>query len=292
MAGATIPVVAVAAERRNQEQAALLERYGLEVMLFPLLRTEGGEADLLRAATGQLVAAPPDFFIANTGYGMRTWFELAAKWGLLDRLTASLSGHTFIAARGAKALGELRRAGLDAAYKAAGETLGEVAERLLAEGVAGKSVAVQAHGENELRATTTGAEEPANEHSDIVSRLREAGGEVHCVHVYRMEPAGKEVANGLVDATVSGKVAAVVFTASPQLQVLFMAAAGAGKRQELLAAFNERGTVAACIGEVCAGAARAEGIATPFVPEHPRLGSLIRGLASHLGTTGPGLADS
>jgi uroporphyrinogen-III synthase len=62
--------------------------------------------------------------------------------------------------------------------------------------------------------------------------------------------------------------------------VLF-AAAGDNARA-LAQAFNS-GVLAACVGPVCAQAARALGIAEPLVPPHPRLGSLVTALTERLG---------
>ena len=139
--------VAITADRRRDEQAVLMERLGVEVIMFPLLQTRPEDATVLRALTEKLVQEPPDYLVANTGYGMRTWLASTAEWGLQDGLVSALGSRTAIAARGAKALGELRKAGLDAWYKAPGETLEEVVARLRGEDLAGRSVVVQLHGE-------------------------------------------------------------------------------------------------------------------------------------------------
>src|SRR5581483_9104506 len=118
--------VAVTADRRRDEQVVLLSRLGLKVRQFPLLRTSPANQDLLRSLTRALIERPPDLLLANTGYGMRTWFGLARDWGLLENLVKALAGTTLIGARGAKSLGELRRGGLDGAYRAPSETLDEV----------------------------------------------------------------------------------------------------------------------------------------------------------------------
>jgi|SRR5579875_1000751 len=257
--------VAVTAGRRHDEQAALLGHLGLEVVSFPLLRTAPEGAAALQERTEQICARPPAYFVANTGYGMRSWFKMAAKWGLLEQLVNALSHESAIAARGAKALGELRKVGLDAFYKAGGGTLDEVADRLLEEDLVGKEVVVQLHGERQ---------------APSLGRLAEAGARLGYLSVYRTAGAGGATASALVKAVVGGKVQAVTFTAAPQLQVLFE---GAGPlRPALVAAFNEGGVVAACIGPVCAAEARAQGIAEPLVPPHPRLGALAKALAQRL----------
>ncbi len=259
--------VAVTADRRRDEQAVLLERLGLEVLLFPLLRTEAEDSASLQALTRQLCRQPPDYFVANTGYGMRTWLQLAGQWGLQEPLVQVLSTRSTIAARGAKALGELRKVGLDAWYKAPGETLEEVVARLGQEDLEGASVVVQLHGEPP---------------STLLTRLQQAGAQVTYLPVYRMTGSGAHAASDLISTVLSHGTDAVTFTAAPQVDALAGAADAQGLTVPLLEAFNDGGVVAACIGPVCAEAARAAGIGQPLVPEHPRLGSLANALAGDL----------
>ena len=259
--------VAITADRRRDEQAALLQRSGLEVRVFPLLLTHSDDTGALRGLTERIIEAPPDHLVANTGYGMRTWFGLAGEWGVREELVAALKARTAIAARGAKALGELRKVGLDAWYKAPDETLAEVVDRLLPEGLEGKSLVFQLHGE------------PSDE---AVARLRDAGAEVTCLPVYRMGAGGKTIAHALTREVLEGSIDAVTFTAAPQVEALVRSARSDGTSAGLLSAFNVEGVTAACIGDVCAGAARSSGVEAPLVPEHTRLGSLASALASHL----------
>ena len=251
--------VAVTADRRRDEQAVLLERLGVEVLMFPLLRTEPDDEGALRGLTERVVKEPPDYLLANTGYGMRTWLALAAEWGRQEDLVSSLGSSTAIAARGAKALGELRKVGLDAWYKAPGETLEEVVTRLTEEDLAGASVVVQLHGE------PPGA---------VVKRLETAGARVSYLPVYKMGGTGDAAAAALIGTLLEGAIDAVTFTAAPQVEVLTAVSRTLGALEAVLAAFNVGGVVAACIGPVCAATARKEGILGPFVPEHSRLRSL------------------
>jgi uroporphyrinogen-III synthase len=259
--------VAITADRRRDEQAVLMERLGVEVLMFPLLRTEPEDPGALRALTEEMIGQPPDYLLANTGYGMRTWLALAAGWGRQEQLVAALRPKTAIAARGAKALGEVRKAGLDAFYKAPGETLEEVVARLSEEDLAGKSVVVQLHGE------------PPGE---TVGQLERAGAKVSYLPVYRMGGGGAEAAGGLVETLLQGAADVVTFTAAPQVEALTAAAATRGVLRAVLDSFNGGGVVAACIGPVCAAAALAEGISMPLVPEHPRLGSLTSAVGQAL----------
>jgi uroporphyrinogen-III synthase len=259
--------VAITADRRRDEQAVLLERLGVEVLMFPVLQTQPEDAGRLRALTEKVVQEPPDYLLANTGYGMRTWLGLAAEWDVLDGLVFALRSKTTIAARGAKALGELRKVGLDAWYKAPGETLEEVVGRLAGEELAGRSVLVQLHGE---------APGPT------LADLELGGASVSYLPVYRMGGGGAQALDRLVETLLDGEADVVTFTAAPQVQALKGAAAARGVLGPVVGGFNEGGVVAACIGPVCAGAARAEGILSPLVPEHSRLGSLATAIGAEL----------
>jgi uroporphyrinogen-III synthase len=260
--------VAVTADRRRDEQATLLLRHGLDVRMHPLLSTRREDDGVLVAVTQALVKEPPDLLVANTGYGMRTWMETARQAGLAQPLAAALTERgTTIAARGAKALGELRKAGLDARFKAASETLDEVVSWAIELGVAGRRVAFQLHGE------------ASTPHLD---RLRAAGADLIVVPVYQMGEGAAGTGAALAQAVVEGEVDVVTFTAAPQVEALLDVAAGLGRLGAVLAGFNYGAVIAACIGPVCAAAAGDAGITQPLVPEHPRIGSLASAVTSAL----------
>jgi uroporphyrinogen-III synthase len=152
--------VAVTADRRRDELAALLERRGAKVVLAPALRIVPIADDLmLRAQTEDLMAAPPTIAFVSTGIGLRGWFEAAEGWGLADGLGAAL-GHGYLIARGAKARGALHAAGLTDQWSPASESCEEVLAHLLDRGVAGERIAVQLHGDDQ---------------PDFVAALRAAG---------------------------------------------------------------------------------------------------------------------
>ena len=203
---------------------------------------------------------------------MQSWLGAARDWGLYAALAEALRAGTVIVARGAKALGALRKAGLDAAYKAPGETMSEVVAWLLARDLRGVSVAVQLHGE------APGAD---------LARLSAAGAEPIWLPVYTMSSAGRQAAADLVQNLLSSRLDAVTFTAAPQVEALVAAAEEMERLADVLAVFNSGMVVAACIGEVCATRAREVGLAHPLVPEHPRVGSLARALGEHFARKSP-----
>src|SRR5437763_6727738 len=97
--------IGVTADRRWEEQAELLKRRGATVLHGPSIRTlPVGADDELRATTELLIPRPPDFFLANTGIGVRSWMAAADSWALGTDLLRALAGAR-IYARGAKASG-------------------------------------------------------------------------------------------------------------------------------------------------------------------------------------------
>jgi uroporphyrinogen-III synthase len=254
--------VAITADRRADEQAVLLRRLGVDVIQAPALRTlvvpGGGEA--LRARVEALVANPPDYLVANTGIGVRTLFEQAGEWGLDDDLRQALSP-VRILARGPKAAGALRLAGLEVWWRAPGEQLAEVTNHLLGLGVGGARVVFQRHGD---------------ERQALTAALVAAGAQVEEIEVYRWDlPADDTAVRALVDACCDGSVDAVTFTAAPAVRYLFDVADRFGRAGALTDALNHD-VVVGCVGPVCAKAAATEGVTSSVVPDHWRLGSLVR----------------
>lgn len=261
-------VVGVTADRRSDDQAVMFGRLGARVIQAPVLRTvKVPDPDGLRRRTAELIAAPPDYLIANTGIGMRTWMACAEEWGLDSDLRRAL-GRVRIATRGPKAAGALSSAGLDSWWRSSTEQLGEVVDRLVAEDLTGRRVAFQLHGDD-------GA--------DVTRRLAGAGAAVATIPVYAWgPPADPARVEDLVRHCVAGGVDAVTFTAGPQVEALLAAADRSGRREAVVDAFNRADVVAGCIGPVCAASATAAGISDPLVPANWRLGSLVRAVAEAL----------
>src|SRR3954451_10268612 len=102
--------VAVTAERRREEMAALLKRRGARVVtasaitIVPLV-----DDDALHAATAACIGLVPDIVVATTGIGFRGWLEAAEGWGMGESLRAALRGAKLVA-RGPKPCGAIRAA--------------------------------------------------------------------------------------------------------------------------------------------------------------------------------------
>jgi uroporphyrinogen-III synthase len=266
--GLTGRTIGVTADRRGDDQAVMFRRLGAEVIQSPTIATtKVPDPDLLRARTEQLVQRPPDYLIADTGIGIRTWMASAGEWGIADELTGALS-QSRIASRGPKATGALTSLGLPIWWRSPKEQLDEVIDYLIAQRIEGRHVAFQLHGDD-------GAE--------FVARLEGAGATVTTVPVYVWtEPPDPGPAFGLIKRCCDGEVDAVTFTAGPQVRGLMRLASEIGQREALRQTFNSGRTMAACVGPVCAAAAQVEGIAEPLVPDNWRLGSLVKAVAEAL----------
>ena len=258
--------VAVTAARRHEELTALLQRRGARVVEAPAIRIiPTGDDVELRAATEECIAVPADVVVATTGIGFRGWMEAADGWGLGEQLRGRLADAELLT-RGPKAKGAVRAAGLAEAWAPASESTDEVLARLLAEGVKGRRIAVQLHGE------------PL---PDFVDALTGAGATVVQVPVYRWVPARDiRPLQRLVEQVVAGQVDCVTFTSAPAVASLLRVARDDGRETSLLAALRG-GVLAACVGPVTAAPLERLGVPT-VQPERARLGALVRTVVEEL----------
>ncbi|MFC8242268.1 uroporphyrinogen-III synthase [Streptomyces chartreusis] len=264
--------VGVTAARRADELGALLQRRGAVVLHAAALRIVplADDSELL-AATKEIIQRTPDVVVATTAIGFRGWIEAADGWGLGEDLLERLRGVELLA-RGPKVKGAVRAAGLTEEWSPSSESMAEVLDRLLEEGVEGRRIAIQLHGE------------PL---PGFVESLRAGGAEVLGVPVYRwLPPEDIGPVDRLLDAAVSRGLDAVTFTSAPAAASLLSRAEKRGLLPELLAAFAHD-VVPACVGPVTALPLQALGVDT-VQPERFRLGPLVQLLCQEL----PGRARS
>jgi uroporphyrinogen-III synthase len=275
--------VAVTADRRRDELASLLEVHGARVVLAPALRIVPLADDTrLRAATRTLLERPPDVVVANTGIGMRGWLEAAEGWGLGEALRARLSA-AYLVARGPKAKGALRAAGLTEAWSPESESNADVLEHLLrvktvvgaspngqarrgsgSAPLSGQRVAVQLHGEPQ---------------EEFCGALTAAGAEVVEVPVYRWAPpVDPTPLQRLVDLITNRLVDAVTFTSAPAVGSLLRAA---GPETDAVLEALRTDVLAGCVGPVTAAPLRRYGVPV-LAPARARLGALALALVEEL----------
>lgn len=263
--------VGVTAARRAEEFGALLERRGARVVHGPAIRTVPlADDSRLREATEALIDGPPDMVVTTTAVGFRGWTEAAQSWDLGSALLDRLAGAE-IYTRGPKVRGAVRAAGLREVWSPASESTPEVQERLLAQGVAGRRIAVQLHGD------------PL---AGFVAALREAGADVVPVPVYRwLPPLDPAPLDRLTDDVIARRIDALTFTSAPAVSSLLERAGRRGVREALVTALRED-VLAACVGPVTAAPLADAGV--PSVqPDRFRLGPLVQVLCAQLPQRAP-----
>ena len=257
--------------RRAEELSALLRRNGAEVCSAPAINMIAlPDDDELHANTEALIAEPPDILVAHTGIGMRGWLAAAEGWGLANQLIAALS-LARIVARGPKATGALRAAGLHEEWSPKSESSTELLKYLLDAGVSGMRIAVQLHG----------AAEAWDPFPEFVGGLRSAGAEVVPIRVYRWKstPLGGEF-DQLVTAIARRQFDAVSFTSAPAAAAVLERSRDLDVEDQLLQALRTD-VHAMCVGPVTSQPLIRKGVPTSS-PERMRLGALARHIAEEL----------
>ncbi|MEB3020308.1 uroporphyrinogen-III synthase [[Mycobacterium] crassicus] len=263
--------VAVTSARRADELCALLERHGATVRATPAITmVDLTDDDELHQRTAALIAEPPDILVALTGIGFRGWIAAAEGWGLADELTKALSTARVVA-RGPKAVGALRAAGLPEEWSPESESSAATLEYLLESGVAGHRIAVQLHG-------STDGWDPEPE---LLDRLRAAGADVVPIRVYRWQAAGPGGEFDQLTAQIAQRqFDAVSFTSAAAVMATLTRAAALGLSDALLGALRSD-VHAMCVGPVTARPLECLGVPTSS-PRRMRLGALARHIIDEL----------
>lgn len=258
--------IGVTSHRRSQDLIEALERRGAEVLHAPALKIAPVQEDLsLIEDTRAIIEARPDLCIATTAYGMRRWCEAADTFGIGEQLLETL-GATRMFVRGPKARGAVRAAGLADVGISSDETTATLVDMLLAEGVRGKTVAVQLHGYTDVRQ---------------LERLRMSGATVLTVTPYRwVKPDGADRLPRLIEAACSGNLDVLTFTSAPAVDAMWSTAHEMGLYKQLVESLKT--TVAtAVVGPITAQPLIDAGL-QPLVPDRFRMGALIRLVVEHL----------
>lgn len=259
-------VVVIAADRRSADLAAALERRGAVVRCAPPLSIVPAiDDDELIARTRELIAEPPDVVVVTTGVGLRGWMDAVDQSDLHASLTTALSGARFVA-RGPKAHGAIQQAGFTADWVAESETSAEVAEHLIADGAAGRRIAVQHHG--------AGAD-------DLDEQLARHGAQVVPLTVYRWgPPPDPDIVRRAVLQTAAGGVDAVLFTSAPGAREWVRIAESRGALDRIRERARSGRLLLASVGPITAGPLTAVHLPTRLAARG-RLGSLVRSVVEH-----------
>jgi uroporphyrinogen-III synthase len=252
--------VGVTSDRRSADLIAALERRGAQVLHAPALTiVPNDQDDSLIIETRRLITARPEVVLVTTGYGMRRWLEVADAAGLGAELTATLEAAR-IFARGPKAHGAIRAAGLLDAQTSDLDTTASLVDAVIASGLPSRRVAVQLHGYTD---------------EVVLTRLAEISDCVMQVTPYRWaQPNPPERLARLIRAACQRQLEALTFTSAPAAAATLDAAEALGMRREFVQAHSDY-VVCAAVGPVTAEPLREAGI-YPVVPDRYRLGALVR----------------
>jgi uroporphyrinogen-III synthase len=252
--------IGVTSDRRSADLIAALERRGAQVLHAPALTiAPNDQDDSLIIETRRLIAARPEVVLVTTGYGMRRWLDAADAAGLGAELTAALETAR-IFARGPKAHGAVRAAGLLDAQTSDLDTTASLVDAVIAAGLPGRRVAVQLHGYTDEIALT---------------RLAEFSDCVMTVTPYRwVQPNPPDRLTRLIKAACQRQLEALTFTSAPAAAATLEAAEALGVRREFVQAHSDY-VASAAVGPVTAEPLREAGI-DPLVPDRYRLGALVR----------------
>lgn len=266
--------ILVTAQRRSEELASALERRGAVVDRVPALSVIAhvDEETLLRR-TVELLERPPDILVVTTAIGFRSWLDTVEAAGLADHLLAVL-GSTYLVARGPKAQGALQSFGLTADRVAESETSAEIRDFLLADGVAGRRIAVQHHGALD---------------KGLDCAFVEAGADVVPLSVYRWgPPPDPDAVARSARALAAGEYDAVAFTSAPAALAWLDGLREAGAEDAVRARVSSGDLLLAAVGRVTAEPLGFAGLLARQ-PNRPRMGALARLLVEELGHAKPAL---
>ncbi|BBX24403.1 uroporphyrinogen-III synthase [Mycolicibacter terrae] len=263
--------VAVTSARRADELCTMLRRHGATVCAAPAIAMiDLTDDDELRRRTEELIAVPPDILVVTTAIGFRGWIAAAEGWGLVDDLITALRSARIVA-RGPKAVGALRAAGLPEEWSPESESSAAMLGYLLQSGIGGCRIAVQLHG-------STGGGDPIPE---LLDQLRSGGADVLPIRVYRWRAArpGGEF-DQLTTEIAQRQFDAVSFTSAAAVLATLMRATELGLTDQLLGALRSD-VHAMCVGPVTARPLALLGVPTSS-PGRMRLGALARHIVDQL----------
>jgi len=269
----------VALESRMSDQTStLIERMGGIAVRAPSMREIPLEnhAEALRFAD-RLIAGEIDAVIFLTGVGARH-LAAAIETRIESQRWLEALGKVCVVARGPKPLAVLRawktRVDVQVPEPNTWRDLLEAADKSF--DVRGKRVAIQEYGQS---------------NPELVEGLLQRGAaEVMQVAVYRWElPEDTGPLRAAIHKIIDGTAGALVVTSAQQVRHLFQVAQAEGVEESLRQALASR-IVIASVGPV-ANEALAEYSLTPdLMPEHPKLGPLMKVLATGWKTTGKSIS--
>ena len=232
--------------------ARMLEAQGAETLRCPMVTIlDAEDAAPIEAWLKRLAAGAFDDLILLTGEGLRRLLAVARRVGIEADTVAALKRLRTIT-RGPKPARVLRELGLVPGLAAEDPTTKGVITSLSREALSGRRVGVQLY--------------PGNPNEALLDFLRGAGASPDPILPYRYaSDAETAQVETTIRAMAEGKVDAIAFTSSPQVERLKAVAKEHGLEKELSLGFSR--TRIAAVGPVVAAAIEALGGTIAVMPQ-------------------------
>jgi uroporphyrinogen-III synthase len=256
--------IAILEARMSNEMAGLITRYGGIPCVAPAVcEVRRNSQREVAAFLEHLLAGSIHAVIFFTGVGASTLFQEAERLARLPELLHALR-EVMIICRGPKPTAVLKRYEIPIALNAREPyTTTELLALLQPLDMRERGVAVIHYGER---------------NAALIQTLREKGAHVEELCLYEwLLPEDIGPLQTLVHEIIARRIDAVVFTSQVQARHLFQVAADLGLADALARALNT-GTIVASVGPTCTGALQSYGVTPHVVPEHPKMGHLIKAL--------------
>lgn len=223
--------IALAEARELNLLAGMFQRAGADVLRCPLVAIlDAPDSAPIKAWIRRAIAGNLDVVILYTGEGLRRLLGAAERAGLWEEFVAAL-GQVRKLTRGPKPVRALREIGLSPDLIAEVPTTDGIIVTLEGEALDGRTIGVQIYGE-----------EP---NLQLVDFLQMRGAKIDLVapYVYASAAEDKRV-EGLIHEMANGRIDAIAFTSSPQVQRLANLAEEAGLSEILKEGFRRTKVVA------------------------------------------------
>jgi len=252
--------VATTENRYPEQLARLLEREGAAVYSCPLLReTPVEHVENTRQFMELCKTTKVDFIVFYTGVGIEFLLKAVNNPEVIEQ--------SEIIARGPKAVNALKKFGVQKFVVADEPTTDGILHTLDRKGVQGKTVLVQLYGQDNV---------------ELRQGLEARGATVTGISLYHYEEASNaEAVSELIRRITQGEIDAITFTNGPQARFLLKSAAALGSSDALLQHFKKDIAVVS-IGEVTSRALMEMGIQPHVIPEEPKMGPMVKALASFM----------
>jgi uroporphyrinogen-III synthase len=260
--------IALLEARMSSEMADLVRRHGGNPYNVPAVREVPIESQSEVATfIDHLAQGKISIAVFFTGVGVNALFKQAEQLGRLTELQDALRQLTVVS-RGPKPGAALKRAGIPITLSAAEPyTTAELLQAALTLDLNGKVVGVVHYGER---------------NEQLTGELKERGASIEELCLYEwLLPEDLTSLQTLVHEIIDGHVDAVVFTSQIQIRHLFLVAADMHLTHELTTALQSR-TIVASVGPTCTGVLHQYGVTPHVIPEHPKMGHLVKTLAEYM----------